>query len=39
MLPAQFWIFLDFIVWLDLYMKLGFDMQVHVAESSSYLML
>jgi hypothetical protein len=39
MLPAQFWIFLDFIVWLDLYMKLDFDVEVHVALSSPYLML
>jgi hypothetical protein len=39
MLLAQFWIFLDFIAWLDLYMKLDFDVQVHDASSSSYLML
>jgi hypothetical protein len=39
MLPAQIWISLDFIVWLDLGMKFDFDEQVHVASSSSYLML
>jgi hypothetical protein len=39
MLHAQIWILLDFIVWLDLYMKLDFDVQVHVASSSSYLVL
>ena len=33
------WILLDFIVWLDPYMKFNFDMQVHVAISSFYLML
>jgi hypothetical protein len=39
MLSAQIWIFLDFIVWLDLCMKYNFDVQVHVASLSSYLML
>jgi hypothetical protein len=28
-----------FIVWLDQYMKFNFDMQVHVALSSSYFMV
>jgi hypothetical protein len=39
MLPAQIWIFLDFIVWLDLCIKFDFDVQMHVASSSSYLVL
>jgi hypothetical protein len=36
---TNFGIFLDFIVWLDLCMKFDFDVQVHVALSSFYLML
>jgi hypothetical protein len=31
--------FLDFSGWLDPYMKWDYDMQVHVALSSSYLMV
>jgi hypothetical protein len=33
------WILWIFIVWLDPYMKFDFDMQMHVAKSSPYLML
>jgi hypothetical protein len=33
------WILLDFIIWLDPYMKFDFHMQVHVAISISYLVL
>ena len=34
-----FGLYLIFIDWLDPYMKFDFDMQMHVAISSSYLML